>query len=138
MKLVLGELVTDHRVPTFVAGIMDPEFPSSDGPIERLFSGWGTDLDPRRAVLRAITEAVQGRVLVMQGARDTFEGGQSIERMWTLRRLVEFYLPSRLHPFDADTSRSSWPSQTRPPGRCLPSPSNSRLRPLHCCGPHPT
>jgi len=107
MQLVIGQLVNAPGVPTFVAGIEDPAFPSADGPIERRFSGWGTDLDPCRAVLRAITEAVQGRVLVMQGARDTFEGGQTIERAWTLHRLVEFYHPTRLHPFDAAGSRSS-------------------------------
>jgi ribosomal protein S12 methylthiotransferase accessory factor len=87
--------------------LIDPEFPSPDGPVRMHFPGWGTDLDTRRALLRAVTEAVQARVLVMQGARDTVEGGGIIERAWTLRRTTDFTHPRTLHAFDGGRSAST-------------------------------
>jgi ribosomal protein S12 methylthiotransferase accessory factor len=108
LRFYLGELVNECAVPTYAVGIVDPAYPSPDGPIESRFDGWGADVEPRRAVLRAITEAVQSRAIMMQGARDTFEGGQKVEeRPWTLRRLVEFYYPDELCPFDGAASASS-------------------------------
>ncbi|WP_437308128.1 YcaO-like family protein [Sorangium sp. So ce388] len=107
LRLAVGELINSTAVSTFAAGILDPAFPSLHGAAERRFAGWGTDLDPQRAVLRAVTEAVQSRVVTMQGARDTFEGGQSIDRTWTLQRLADFYYPRESHPFDAARSSSS-------------------------------
>jgi YcaO-like protein with predicted kinase domain len=107
LSFVAGELVNDVGVPTFVVHLSDPAYPSPEGPIMRRFGGWGTDLEPRRALLRAVTEAVQARVIVMQGARDTFEGSRSTERPWTLRRYTDFYHAQKRYPFNAHAGSSS-------------------------------
>lgn len=106
-RLVIGELLNDAAVPTFAAGLLDPAFPGPQGPSEYRFLGWGTDLEPRRAVLRAVTEAVQSRAIMTQGARDTFEGGQTSERPWTLRRRLDFDHARAVHPLDAGKRGSS-------------------------------
>ncbi len=106
MKLTVRRLANELRVPTFVAMITDPAFAGANGqPME--FGGRGTDLEPRRAVMRALTEAGQGRALLMQGGRDTFEGGHVIERTWTLRRLAQTSHPLRVEPLEDGENRSS-------------------------------
>jgi ribosomal protein S12 methylthiotransferase accessory factor len=108
MRVHVAELKNEFSLPVFAVAIVDPAYPTPEGHVESRFDGSGADLEPRRALLRAITEAVQSRTIAVQGARDTFEGGQEIEqRPWTLRRLLDVTHPHELHTFDGDASASS-------------------------------
>jgi YcaO-like protein with predicted kinase domain len=105
LLLHLRELTNDLRVPVFGAVVVDRAFPGADGPVS--FAGYGADLNPERAVFRAISEAVQAHTIVMLGARDTFEGLRPIpDRAAMLTRRLSMFHPSELHAFDP-TSASS-------------------------------
>jgi ribosomal protein S12 methylthiotransferase accessory factor len=64
----------DIDVPVFRVTIADRSFPGREGRLTR-FAGLGCDLDPMRAVTRAICEAAQSHTALFVGARDTFESG---------------------------------------------------------------
>ena len=72
MRLALHAIASDVRVATFRCILEDPAYPSPAGPRLRAFSGYGTDPCAELALLRAISEAVQARLAVVQGARDSF------------------------------------------------------------------
>lgn len=72
LEVVVDWLAGDIAVATLRALLVDPAFPSPDGPRLRCFVGYGTAPDATLAVLRALTEAVQSRLAVIQGARDAF------------------------------------------------------------------
>jgi ribosomal protein S12 methylthiotransferase accessory factor len=65
-------LATDIGVPTFRVLVIDHEFPCRGGTREHGFVGYGTAPDPELALQRSMTEAVQSRLAVIQGARDAF------------------------------------------------------------------
>lgn len=65
-------LTQDIRVPVFRAELIDPRFPTLQGPHRRRFAGLGCDLSAETALMRAITEAAQSRLAVIQGARDSY------------------------------------------------------------------
>jgi YcaO-like protein with predicted kinase domain len=60
-------------VPVYGALLIDDMFPGNEGR-PTTFGGFGCDLDPARAVLRAVTEAAQSHTTVTVSARDAFEG----------------------------------------------------------------
>lgn len=64
VELDLYDCTIDTDVPTFFASIGDR------GHELGRYGGYGTHLDPEVAMLRAITEAVQGRVVYVAGSRD--------------------------------------------------------------------
>ncbi|MEM9593403.1 MAG: YcaO-like family protein [Acidobacteriota bacterium] len=72
LSTVLHDLTGDIRVPGFRALILDPAYPTPTGLEPRVFAGWGTSLNPGVAVMRAVSEAVQSRLGVVQGARDAW------------------------------------------------------------------
>ena len=64
-------LDSDIRIPVFRTVLIDYTYPGSDvGP--RRFVGLGASPNAEIAVLRSITEAVQSRLAIVQGARDSF------------------------------------------------------------------
>jgi ribosomal protein S12 methylthiotransferase accessory factor len=65
IKLALTDCTNDTNVPVFMAKIYDQKFPRMS-PIK----GCGAHLDPEIAMLRAITEAIQGRAVTIAGSRD--------------------------------------------------------------------
>ena len=65
VEVVVVDCTVDTRVPTFIAYLCDVRN-SSIG----LYSGYGTHLDPQVAVIRAICEAAQGRLVYIAGSRD--------------------------------------------------------------------
>jgi len=65
LKLHIFDATTDYNVPVFNAVILD-----TTGNCAGTFSGWGANLDAGSALLRAITEAIQGRACYISGARD--------------------------------------------------------------------
>lgn len=64
IELVLEDCTIDTAVPVYMATIHDAR--SNLG----FFCGYGAHLDPSIAMIRAITEAVQARVVYVAGARD--------------------------------------------------------------------
>lgn len=63
--LVLFDCTTDTAVPVFMAYIYDRNSQKLG-----VYRGYGAHLDPSIAMIRAITEAVQGRLIFIAGSRD--------------------------------------------------------------------
>jgi ribosomal protein S12 methylthiotransferase accessory factor len=72
LELFVDWLPTDIAIPTFRAILIDSLFLYRGTFRPRSFVGFGTAPDPDLAIQRAITEAIQSRLAVIQGARDTF------------------------------------------------------------------
>jgi ribosomal protein S12 methylthiotransferase accessory factor len=67
VKLILFDCTVDTQVPTYMAYIYDL--------VARhigVYRGYGAHLDPAIAMVRAITEAAQGRLVFIAGSRDDF------------------------------------------------------------------
>ena len=56
---------TEFGVPVFIGVVRDIEVP-----VAGAYKGYGCHLDPEIAMIRAVTEAVQARTLIIAGARD--------------------------------------------------------------------
>lgn len=67
VAVVLFECTVDTQVPVFMAYLYDKVIRHVG-----LYSGYGAHLDPGVAMVRAITEAVQGRLIYIAGSRDDF------------------------------------------------------------------
>lgn len=65
VEVVVIDCTVDTAVPTFVAYLCDVGNPTIG-----LYHGYGTHLDPQVAVIRAICEAAQGRLVYIAGSRD--------------------------------------------------------------------
>ena len=65
VEVVVLDCTVDTGVPTFTAYLCDVGNPSMG-----LYHGYGTHLDPQVAVIRAICEAAQGRLVYIAGSRD--------------------------------------------------------------------
>jgi len=93
LELNVRDLTNEIGVPVYQATIVDEHFPSHEGePLQ--FDGYGADLDPAKATMRAVTEAVQSHTIVALGARDTFEGTRPIpDRAARLLRQLEIAYP---------------------------------------------
>lgn len=65
VRLGLTDATSEAELPTYIATLWDLEDPRIG-----TFSGYGTGFDEHRALVRAITEAVQSRGLISAGARD--------------------------------------------------------------------
>jgi len=65
ITVVLFDLTSDTDVPTFEARLIDEAIPMTG-----VAGGYGAHLHPEVAMLRAITEAVQGRAVYISGSRD--------------------------------------------------------------------
>lgn len=103
IQVVVQDLSGDLRVPVFGVCLIDPWFPGNEGS-PMLFGGYGCDLSPRRAVFRAVTEAVQSHSIISLGARDTFEGMRPLpDRVARLRRRLDVSHPRNYHPFPDET-----------------------------------
>ncbi len=65
MRVVARDCTTDTEVPVYTAYLFDERARGFGG-----FAGWGAHLDPEIALIRAITEAAQARVIYISGSRD--------------------------------------------------------------------
>ncbi len=63
---------SDMGLAVVSAYLTDPNYPGPDGPRPYTFFGFGCAPSSRTALSRALTEAQQSRVSVLQGARDSF------------------------------------------------------------------
>jgi YcaO-like protein with predicted kinase domain len=99
---VYDSATTDVGIPTYRASIEDP--------LERgvgTFAGYGAALDPDVAIVRAITEAAQGRCIVVAGARDDVFEMQRRAGVRMARRIARQPV-GRLQPrHDVDRSTGS-------------------------------
>jgi YcaO-like protein with predicted kinase domain len=100
LAATIRDLTHDVGVPVFGATITDRSFPGREGRPAR-FEGVGCDLDPERAVTRAISEAAQSHTAVLVGARETFETGPRPARRTRARFVDQLLSPSRVEPFPA-------------------------------------
>jgi ribosomal protein S12 methylthiotransferase accessory factor len=65
VEVAVFDCTVDTGVPTFTAYLCDVRNPNAG-----LYNGYGTHLDPQVAVIRAICEAAQGRLVYIAGSRD--------------------------------------------------------------------
>jgi len=73
LRLDVVDITSDVGVPTFHALLLDPQYPAPGGERRpRRFFGSGTHPDPDVAVFRALSEAIQSRLIVIQAARDSY------------------------------------------------------------------
>jgi ribosomal protein S12 methylthiotransferase accessory factor len=101
LYLVVEFLLNDMDLPVFEAMLIDFDYPSRDGVNPRCFVGYGLAPNAELSAIRAITEAAQSRLAVIQGARDTinkFPSSNQIQawcRAITAQPLHSFaFLPS--------------------------------------------
>lgn len=72
-QLDVVDITGDVGVPTFHALLLDPHYPGPGGERRpRRFFGSGTHPDPDVAVFRAVSEAIQSRLIMIQAARDSY------------------------------------------------------------------
>ena len=73
LELDVLDITSDVGVPTFHALLLDSHYPTTGGGWRpRRFFGLGTHPDPDVAVFRALSEAIQARLIVIQSARDSY------------------------------------------------------------------
>jgi ribosomal protein S12 methylthiotransferase accessory factor len=65
----LFDCTVDTRVPTYMAVVADRLDPTMG-----LYRGYGAHLDPGIAMIRALTEAAQARLVLLAGSRDDYFG----------------------------------------------------------------
>jgi ribosomal protein S12 methylthiotransferase accessory factor len=65
IRAVIFDCTLDTDVPTYMAYLCDRALPKA-----RIAGGFGAHLDPEIAMVRALTEAVQGRTVYIAGSRD--------------------------------------------------------------------
>lgn len=71
-EVLIDVLTLDIAVPVLRATIVDPAYPTPGGPGLRMFAGYGCDPNAEIALGRAVSEAIQAMLAVVQGARDSF------------------------------------------------------------------
>lgn len=90
LDLYLYDCTSDNQVPVFQAYCCDRESP------RQVAGGYGAHLDPTVAAERALLEAVQGRTVVIAGARDDiFSLYYDLRRLKDARDFIEW---TRLNP----------------------------------------
>jgi ribosomal protein S12 methylthiotransferase accessory factor len=67
IKPILFDCTVDTQVPCYMAIIYDMATPHTG-----LFRGYGAHLDPAVAMIRALTEAAQSRLIAIAGSRDDY------------------------------------------------------------------
>jgi ribosomal protein S12 methylthiotransferase accessory factor len=98
--LLLDDLTSDIAIPVIRARLVDWAYPTADGPALRRFDGLGCDPDPELALTRALTEAAQSRLAIVQGARDSFNRAPRAERAAARRlQIDDLHRPPDI-PFD--------------------------------------
>ena len=79
LVLETDALDSDTRIPVFRSVLVDDAYPSSRDTETRFFVGFGASPNATVAAIRSITEAVQSRVGIVHGARDSFN---SVSAPW--------------------------------------------------------
>lgn len=71
-QVELSLMVSDIDIPVIRCRLIDPAFVHPQGVQRRVFPGFGASPCAELATYRALTEAVQSRLAVIQGARDSY------------------------------------------------------------------
>lgn len=73
LELTVLDISSDVGVPTFYASLLDRHYPAADGARRaRRFFGAGAHPDAGVAAFRAVAEAIQSRLILIQAARDSY------------------------------------------------------------------
>lgn len=103
LHINVKDITTDISISTFRAVIVDPDFPSDQGPRTLISPGFGTHPNSTVAVQRAVTEAVQARVSYIQGARDAFNV-LPINKVFSRKHMLGDLTPIPTSPFSSVVS----------------------------------
>jgi ribosomal protein S12 methylthiotransferase accessory factor len=96
----LFDCTVDTRVPTYSAVVADRRDPTMG-----LYRGYGAHLDPSIAMIRALTEAAQARLLLIAGSRDDyFSRDQRMNRFSGGGRREQFDSVPAIVPADRHSS----------------------------------
>ncbi len=99
----LFDCTVDTRVPTYMSVVADRRDPAMG-----LYRGYGAHLDPSIAMIRALTEAAQARLLLIAGARDDyFTRDQRMNRFMGDGRREAFDAIPAIAPADRHASGST-------------------------------
>ena len=91
--LVVRDVTSEIEVSVMAAFVVDESFPGAECEAVA-FGGYGADVDPAKALFRAVTEAVQSHTGTVLGARDAFEGERATsDRAAALARHVAVLYP---------------------------------------------
>ena len=86
--LVVEFLLNDMDLPVLEAKLIDFDYPTRDGVNPRCFVGYGLAPNAELSAIRAITEAAQSRLAVIQGARDTINKFPSSNQLQSWCRAI--------------------------------------------------
>lgn len=99
----LFDCTVDTQVPTYMSVVADRRDPSMG-----LYRGYGAHLDPSIAMIRALTEAAQARLLLIAGSRDDyFQRDQRMNLSMSDRRRGTFDALPALASADDQTSAAT-------------------------------
>lgn len=99
LRVQIQDCTTGSGIPVIGVVLVDEAYPGAEGEAVS-FAGYGADLDPARAAMRAVTEAAQAHTGVILGARDEFEGMRPLpERPAMLQRRIELLYGAGRLPF---------------------------------------
>ena len=95
ISVVLLDCTVDTAVPVFMAFVCDRHMPRIG-----IYKGYGAHLDPEIAMIRAITEAIQSRLIFIAGSRDDAfrhhhtrvrrnSGAESIARLQAIEATID-------------------------------------------------
>ncbi|MFL5586810.1 MAG: YcaO-like family protein [Ktedonobacteraceae bacterium] len=107
LEFVIQYISCDVGVATFRTFIIEHAYPTPSGPRCRRFPGYGTYPNAEAAVLRSITEAVQSRLSIIQGARDSYNSTPTPHRTVTRSAHLRELMPVHRMPFSDIPSFSS-------------------------------
>jgi ribosomal protein S12 methylthiotransferase accessory factor len=100
LELTVLDISGDVAVPTFYASLLDRQYPAPGGERgPRRFYGLGTHPDAAVAVFRALAEAIQSRLILIQAARDSYNWLRATRRATTTAGAPA--APPRPGPFHA-------------------------------------
>lgn len=99
LTLVVQDLATDLGVPTMRSVLVDPGYPTPNGPAPCYFPGFGTHPNRDIALQRSLGEALQSRVGFVHGGRDSFNGSTMGDRRSALRTQHEVLFRSPRVPY---------------------------------------
>lgn len=106
LSLVLEDITSDIEVPVIGCYLIDKTYPSTDGPAQMIFGGWGCDPVAEHAINRAMTEAHQSRIGTIQGTRDSLNVVQGGTRPFSRQRQMSILDGVPLHTVPDDRKAS--------------------------------
>jgi ribosomal protein S12 methylthiotransferase accessory factor len=107
LEIVVQHISGDIGVATFRTLLIEHGYPMPSGSRSRRFPGYGTHPHAETALLRSMAEAIQSRLSVIQGARDSYNTTPSLHRAATRHAQLRELIPVCYTPFCAIPSFST-------------------------------